>query len=360
MKLSPAFNASPTIQREAQSYASHCACSRAVEQARAELHSSLHNVLVIDARLFYNGVGNSLSRWLALLRFGTAAGRATFLWMSDRESHRLGHPLTAPPSAPGSSSPSFRPGRRLQQQARVPNRERVGKGKPLSTRAESEPVDLYPRFSSQRPRTLHQPKHVNGFDLGDYFVAHEVDYRWSRASRERVANAMRPRGLNLSSALLVTYHCRRHTWACMQPTFEWGQMDAPMHDSLEAKAPLSGFNAGYAPGPRAHLHVAHDRESDGALLAWLAGRQDPLIVLRVHPEQTALEPSAAVSAAVISGLWKPYGAPALGTHVCERFESMLHDCKEPKRKAGQPCFNWQRPVRGVSPTTATAHAHCTP
>jgi hypothetical protein len=40
-------------------------------------------VLVIDARFPWNGVGNSLVRWLTLLRVGLASGRATFLWLSD-------------------------------------------------------------------------------------------------------------------------------------------------------------------------------------------------------------------------------------------------------------------------------------
>ena len=38
---------------------------------------------MIDARFHWNGVGNSLVRWLTLLRVGLASGRATFLWLSD-------------------------------------------------------------------------------------------------------------------------------------------------------------------------------------------------------------------------------------------------------------------------------------
>ena len=54
------------------------------EAGRAELHRTLESVLVIDMRFAWNGIGNSLTRWLAVLRLGTAAGRATFLWFSDR------------------------------------------------------------------------------------------------------------------------------------------------------------------------------------------------------------------------------------------------------------------------------------
>ena len=54
-----------------------------MEARRAELHARLDRVLVIDARFPWNGVGNSLVRWLTLLRVGLASGRATFLWLSD-------------------------------------------------------------------------------------------------------------------------------------------------------------------------------------------------------------------------------------------------------------------------------------
>ena len=54
-----------------------------MEARREELHTRLDRVLVIDARFPWNGVGNSLVRWLTLLRVGLASGRATFLWLSD-------------------------------------------------------------------------------------------------------------------------------------------------------------------------------------------------------------------------------------------------------------------------------------
>ena len=54
-----------------------------MEARRAELHARLDRVLVVDARFPWNGVGNSLVRWLTLLRVGLASGRATFLWLSD-------------------------------------------------------------------------------------------------------------------------------------------------------------------------------------------------------------------------------------------------------------------------------------
>ena len=47
--------------------------------------------MVFDIRFDWNGIGNSLPRWLALLRVGLAAGRASYLWMStDDERFDLG------------------------------------------------------------------------------------------------------------------------------------------------------------------------------------------------------------------------------------------------------------------------------
>ncbi|KAL1526636.1 hypothetical protein AB1Y20_015340 [Prymnesium parvum] len=278
------FPSSAAERRGRRRYEARCACTRRVEAARARLHASLSKVLLIDARMSWNGVGNSLVRWLALLRFGTAAGRATFLWMSDRDSPTA---LLRPPNASA--------GRRLAA-ARVP-------------RDESAPVSAYPRSSGApaRAHARHVPQRPNGFDLGDYFVAEGGDFRWSRGARRRVAKSLAARGLNLSSALLVTYFCRHHTWACMQPSLEWGAMDAAMAEGG------AGLDAGYASAARRRIDVNHDREHDGALLAWMAAREEPWIVLRMRHEQTGLQPSAAAAGAVLSGLWRQYGAPPLGT-----------------------------------------------
>ena len=69
----PEFAAHPLIQREARIYESDCTCTRKVEEGRAQLHASLDRVLVIDMRMMWNGIGNSLTRWLAVLRLGTAS-----------------------------------------------------------------------------------------------------------------------------------------------------------------------------------------------------------------------------------------------------------------------------------------------
>ena len=83
-----AFTDSRHVKAEEAIYASSCKCSQLVEAHRAALHASLERVLVIDIRFRWNGLGNSLERWERLLRVGLAAGRATFLQMSDQQ-----HPL---------------------------------------------------------------------------------------------------------------------------------------------------------------------------------------------------------------------------------------------------------------------------
>lgn len=94
-------------------------------------------------------------------------------------------------------------------------------------------------------------------------------------------------------------------------------MDMEMYHQLEAANAGAGLDAGYAPGRRGRLDVSHDLEVNGALIAWLASRDEPMVVLRMQHEQTGLEPSAGVAAAVLSGLWQEFGAPALGTHTCQ-------------------------------------------
>ena len=51
-------------------------------------------------------------------------------------------------------------------------------------------------------------------------------------------------------------------------------------------------------------------------MVWMAWVEDAFFVLRMQPEQTGIEPAAAISAAVMSGLWHGFGAPALPTTVC--------------------------------------------
>ena len=243
------FAASPLIRREAGVYEAQCVCTARVEAGRARLHASLDRVLIIDMRMMWNGVGNSLTRWLAVLRLGTASGRATFLWMSDRELHHSKPPAAGSGGGGGGGGGGARrsalknmlPGRRLKEQGYKPVRDYRRKDR-----------------ASRR----------EGFDLGDYFVAVGGDYRWSRAAYRRVAASMLAK-YNLSSPTLVSYKCLHHTWACMKPMFEAGPMAAP-GPADEAAALDRGWDA-----PPTPYFFEHEAEKDGQILSWLSTRKDP-------------------------------------------------------------------------------------
>ena len=246
--------------REAAAFERDCKCTQRIEAGRAALHRSLDSVLVIDMRMSWNGIGNSLTRWLAVLRLGTSSGRATFLWFSDRNAVRSAQD----PVSPSDESLPAQHGRRLR-------------GVRFDTWA--------------RPHRMTRP---DGFDLGDYFVALDADYRWSRAQYRRVAAAMAMR--NVSKPMLVNYKCVHHTWACMQPMLEFGELAA----SPNADPPR--LDGGFAREPM-RVNCTHEAEKDGFFVSWLASRTEPWIVLRLN-EQTALEPSAPAAGAVLSGAWQ--------------------------------------------------------
>ena len=287
-KVDPTFAAHPLIQREASRYAKDCACTHRIEAGRAALHRSLEKVLVIDMRMPWNGIGNSLTRWLAVLRVGTASGRATFLWFSDRS-----------PSAVAAGAKTIPP-------------ELAAAGRLHGRRLR--------RFNAKnwaRGTNMYRP---DGFDLGDYFVAVGADYRWSRAAYRRVAAAMAAR--NISSPTLINYVCLRHTWACMNPMLEIG----PMMASTKDPGLLSG---GFAQEPE-RVNCTHEAEKDGFIVSFLASRTEPWLLLRLN-EQTAIEPSAPAAAAVLSGAWPSTWQPSrpgatapfwihrtFATHACGR------------------------------------------
>ena len=344
--LTPRFAASPIVQRELKRFHERCPCTERIEAARKQMHQSLDKVLVIDMRFGWNGVGNSMVRWLALLRFGTAAGRATFLWMSDRDSHNDVARAAALPNetvhAGGGRKGSVRRsvrtaavGRRLGAKGlgvkgggarggvakRGGGKGRGGKaaGDASGVPVQSGGIGAYPssKFSpSIKEGKTYRPFRANGFDLGDYFVSIGADYRWSKATSRRVRAAMA--GRNVSVPMIASYYCRYHSWACMQPTIEWGPMDKNVADRLETESPgtFSYLNAGYVPGARGRMACAHDQEHEGALLSWLASREEPWILWRMQPEQTGIEPSSAVSGMAMSGMWAAYANARLPTHVC--------------------------------------------
>ena len=209
-----AFLDSPLIQKELSAFAQRCSCTQYVEERRAALHRELSRVIVIDLRFAFWGIGNSLPRWLGLLRCGLAAGRATFLWMSD------------------------------QQQAA-----------------------LRPAGSAR-----HQ-KAVQRFDLGEYFHAIGGDWRWTAEQEARVRAVQGD-----DKPLEVRYTCLQQAAECDRFQLRWGNAES---SSLEGSL---------------------EQERDGMLVAWLSARREPWLLLNLRPKwQTALMPSAAAAALVLSG-----------------------------------------------------------
>jgi hypothetical protein len=135
-----------------------------MEARRAELHTRLDRVLVIDARFPWNGVGNSLVRWLTLLRVGLASGRATFLWLSDFPESGL---------------------EQVYLSIHIREVEQVC--------VESRSLYSLYRLSPYS----HTPSPEQRFDLGADFVAVGADWRWSAANERRVRDAMARRRLSL-------------------------------------------------------------------------------------------------------------------------------------------------------------------
>ena len=193
-------------------------------------------------RFFWNGVGNSLPRWLASLRVGLAAGRATFLWMSDRGfdpedvDRRTGRRLTQ----------INRPGMSLDQRPHHPRLHRMerlarrgeGRGRAVlrnpkvlsrSNISLGRPMLVKPRRqhdASVTPTISYHPSKSQGFDLGEFFTAMGGDWRWDKHSLARVRAALSSRNQS-QTPYLARYYCRRHTWACMQPRFEYGPGGSP-------------------------------------------------------------------------------------------------------------------------------------
>lgn len=175
----PQFASSPLVQRERGRYEEECLCTARIEARRAALHADLSRVLVVDMRFPWNGVGNSLTRWLAVLQLGLAAGRATFLWMSD-----------------GGFEP-WRPGSNSSAES-----GEVRRGSALRAA----------RVGGSRARRAGPRR----FDLGEFFSAVGADYRWGRAPLRRLRRALAARNES-QTPYLARYSCARHTWACVAP-----------------------------------------------------------------------------------------------------------------------------------------------
>ncbi|KAJ1621522.1 hypothetical protein T492DRAFT_886790 [Pavlovales sp. CCMP2436] len=153
--LGAAFRGSRWVQRQEFLWKDRCPCETAFASADVpRLYAELPKVLVIDLRdAKWNGLGNSLPKWVDMLRFGTGLGWATFLLMSDCAIDREKVP-------PADRGPAFWD---------LPNRRAFDN-------LEDEAGECQ-------------------FDLGSYFESKfGGSWRWDTQARARVHAVMRARG----------------------------------------------------------------------------------------------------------------------------------------------------------------------
>ena len=87
------FARAAVTRRQLAAFETECDCTRKLHAKYARQHAELSAALVLDGSGFrWEGLGNSGTRWMGLLRFGHATGRATFLKVTNRcasaEMHR--------------------------------------------------------------------------------------------------------------------------------------------------------------------------------------------------------------------------------------------------------------------------------
>lgn len=181
------FNGSRWVRRQKDLWEKRCGCERkAVFDNITRLYAELPAVLVFDLRdTKWNGLGNSLPRWIDMLRFGTTLGRATFLLFSscalDKDDAEVGDGLSA-----GCS-----------------------------------------------------------FDLGEYYEAQSgVSWQWNAANKARVERAMASRGVtiarrhfcNYTAAQVGAVVAKPHPGCTLPSLFGVGgkcHYEMCMHDTLE-------------------------------------------------------------------------------------------------------------------------------
>ena len=94
-----AFWAAKATRRQMAAFAASCGCTRALFAEYAERYRTRARVLVIDGSGFrWEGLGNSGVRWMGLLRFGQATGRATYLRLTQGCEHANKFEAHAPAS----------------------------------------------------------------------------------------------------------------------------------------------------------------------------------------------------------------------------------------------------------------------
>lgn len=79
-----AFRSARATRRQNRAFREQCGCTRALHREYATRYETPSRVLVIDGSGFrWEGLGNSMTRWVGLLRWGFATGRAVFLHLTE-------------------------------------------------------------------------------------------------------------------------------------------------------------------------------------------------------------------------------------------------------------------------------------
>ena len=363
------------LERELDLYETGCACTQRVETHRAELHRALRRVLVIDLRFGWNGLGDSLDRWLNLLRLGAAAGRATYLWMSDRA---------------------------LQSQS---NRNGFDLGKYFIS---SNGVDW--RWSdSQRQRVLQSMADIRVHRplLATYrcvrrraLMCDQARLQWAPAGatwESSAANETGSTGVGVSleqeqQGYFVKWLAQRsEPWIVLRTTHQF----ALEQSGRAALASVSrGALGSWAPAPC--LGATADRI--GARVPWMPNasqsslqrprlqwskvslhceafalmRPRSWLILRLQPHVARLERlSPLIALHVRTGFvdWKHWNrrdrsarsadpATAMAfTQQWHTFEEMLLDCTDDSHSEDMPCFNWRSPRLHKAPSVHDGQ-HC--
>ena len=95
------FSALKHVRRQEAAFERECSCTRRIMHRYAQRHRSMKRIVLLDGSRFrWEGLGNSATRWMGLLRWGHATGRAAFLKISGECAH---HERKAPAR---SSSPA--------------------------------------------------------------------------------------------------------------------------------------------------------------------------------------------------------------------------------------------------------------
>ena len=312
-------------------YKRTCFCTQRAERRRAALASQLPRAIVFDSSpvRHWNGLGNSLPRWLNLLRLGLAIDRATFLqfaagtfdpgryfatsegvrWDYDdvarqrlREAMRAQHGLDEPAvlryTCLAATHTCIKP--QLCD----------GGGSCTEWSHEEEEAGAVLRWLRDHPSPW---LHVI-FDLQEAFepsarlaaVTHIEADHCPDATAMVDREPARGRAIGVKGAGQLSLRCeanallRPQPWllALMQPTLE----------RIRRHRPLVGLHlrSGFA-----------DWQALSTWPEWIAAKHLPPLPFASH--------------------W-------------QRLDAFLQDCSEPDRAPGAPCFLWSRPHKGQAPT----------